>query len=78
MNNELKSAISANFSKNYGKLLKNKYKILPGDYEIRVTEKETGEILKSVQHVEFNNPPPPPPKPDLFPDRYRVEWRYPR
>lgn len=66
-NTEISRSLSAQFSKDYAKIVLNKFKIAPGDYEIRVMHKERAKDLSSVQHVQFNNPPPPPPKPDIFP-----------
>lgn len=68
----IKTAISPQFSIDYGKILLNNFKIKPGDYEIKVMHKSTGKSYSNIQHVKFENPPPPPPKPDIFP--ISINW----
>ncbi len=68
----LTASMNVQFAKDYGKLLQTKFKILPGDYEVKITHKRTKKALSTVQHIRFDNPPPPPPKPDVFP--ISVTW----
>lgn len=53
-------------------LMKRRYNIAEGDYELRLYKMGAAEAIKDVQHLVISYPPPPPPKPDVFP--IEVKW----
>lgn len=63
---------SPSFTKNVAKIMKARYTISEGDYELRVYKKGSDQPLSGVQHIKISYPPPPPPKPDVFP--ISVSW----
>jgi|GEM_PF-6954779 len=58
--------------KNFFVLPSSIYNLKAGTYEIRITDKRSGETVASTQSLKMTLPPPPPPKPDLYP--IAVEW----